>query len=308
LIHCWCLTTEVVGTRKTPHKEAQIKSFPVFTGMRSTSKNQIRAPFSRAESRLLSDLPRAYVTEIRKFRDHTQGPVRFADIRSYFAGLRCSASTRRVAKYAIKKLMRLELMEQGRTEDIVKLDPFFREIKTGSSSKRVLEADLITDQEIDRIRRDARPKTALLCELLFQTGLRISELAGVNLSDCDVRGDVVHVHIIGKGNKERRIMMSSRLYDRAVLLFAGKSHLCGSKSGGPISSRYLRRVVTESRGVLGRAAWPHLFRHSFCTNAIAKTGKIKAVSEYVGHSSPAITLAMYLHESITINDLRALGV
>ncbi len=50
--------------------------------------------------------------------------------------------------------------------------------------------------------------------------------------------------------------------------------------------------------MLNRDISAHKLRHSFATIKIAKTGKIKAVSEYLGHSSTSITLDMYVHEEL----------
>ncbi|OED36226.1 hypothetical protein AB834_03130 [PVC group bacterium (ex Bugula neritina AB1)] len=48
---------------------------------------------------------------------------------------------------------------------------------------------------------------------------------------------------------------------------------------------------------------PHTFRHSFATSKIAKTGKIKAVRQYLGHSSSSVTLDMYTHQELSTTEL-----
>jgi integrase len=58
----------------------------------------------------------------------------------------------------------------------------------------------------------------------------------------------------------------------------------------------------------GRHFSPHGCRHTFATRAIERTGKLKAVSEYLGHASVSITLDMYVHEEIADDELRGLSI
>lgn len=250
-----------------------------------------------------NNIPAAYASQIRKFRRWNRGAVSFAGLTHYFEQMRGAASTKTVAKYALKRLLKERLLNQNRLGEIAKLDVFFATIKTGRANQRVFFDDIINEQQLQKLRKSCRPKTALLCEILYSTGLRISELAGIKISDCQVQGPVTRIKITGKGKKERRVMIATDIFYRCRLLFTCPSHLVGPKSGGPYTTRYLRQMINECETVLNRRVFPHLFRHSFITNMIAKTGKIKGVSDYVGHSSPAITLAMYCHEVLLPEDL-----
>lgn len=273
----------------------------VFTYMRSRRRNREISGCARNDS--YTNLPVAYLVEIKKFYRWASGPLSFTMLDKYFAQMSGAAATKTVAKYALKKLLKRELLRQNRSEDLVELDIFFKNIKTGKTNRRVHVADIITDREMAMIREKCKPKTILLCEALYSTGLRISELANVRLSDCEVRGDMTNIKIRGKGKKERRIMMATRIYDRATLCFASPYYLFGQKKDAPYTTRYLRRMMDECKSLLGRRIFPHLFRHSFITRAIGKTGKIKGVAEFVGHASPAFTLSTYVHEELTSDDL-----
>jgi len=57
----------------------------------------------------------------------------------------------------------------------------------------------------------------------------------------------------------------------------------------------------------GKHFSPHGCRHTFATRAIERTGKLKAISKYLGHASVSITLDMYVHEEIADDEIRSLS-
>ena len=71
---------------------------------------------------------------------------------------------------------------------------------------------------------------------------------------------------------------------------------------------YTRQYVTNQikkigKAILGKKISAHTLRHSFATHKIAETGKIKGVSRYLGHSTSATTLDMYVHEELSPEEL-----
>ncbi len=143
-----------------------------------------------------------------------------------------------------------------------------------------------------------------IIELLYGSGLRVSELAGLRTSD--VRdGRFLRVH--GKGGKERSVPVggaAKRSLDG--YLARGRPALAGSAAGsslfvgmrgGPLDARGIRRVVRSRLGT-----FPHALRHSFATHMLEHGADLRAVQELLGHADLATT---QIYTSVTREHLRA---
>ncbi len=145
-------------------------------------------------------------------------------------------------------------------------------------------------------------------ELMYGSGLRVGEVAGLTLDRLDL--DRARVRVIGKGSKEREVPMSEfavealEVYLRharpqmnpdepsAVAFFNRRKH--------PLSPRDIRRLVGRYGATLpsGRRVTPHTLRHSFATHLLEGGADIRAVQELLGHASVATT-QRYTHVSRT---------
>ena len=143
-------------------------------------------------------------------------------------------------------------------------------------------------------------------ELLYGSGLRVSEVAGLTVGSVDLaRGRVL---VMGKGSKEREVPMSDPAVEAVrQWLWEGRSHLAtGSPSlffnrkGRPIGPRDIRALVEGYSGRLlpGRRVTPHTLRHSFATHLLEGGADIRAVQELLGHATVATT-QRYTHVSRT---------
>ncbi len=139
-------------------------------------------------------------------------------------------------------------------------------------------------------------------ELLYSSGLRVSELTSLKLQDLDLGNGWVRV--IGKGNKERYVPVGSRattalneyLPLRAVVEFRCKSifnteALFLNSRGGPLSSRSVARILKSSAVCAGLAknVSPHAFRHSFATHMLYGGADLRSIQELLGHASLSTT-------------------
>ncbi|MEN8113429.1 MAG: tyrosine recombinase [Actinomycetota bacterium] len=142
-----------------------------------------------------------------------------------------------------------------------------------------------------------------LLEVLYGTGLRVSELAALTPQDFDV-SDFITVK--GKGGKERAVPLG-RKARRAVedYIERGRLALTGPDSGdalwigargGPLSPRGIRRVV---RGRLG--TFPHALRHSYATHLLERGADLRSVQDLLGHSDLATT---QIYTAVTREHLR----
>jgi integrase/recombinase XerC len=154
----------------------------------------------------------------------------------------------------------------------------------------------------------ARRDRAML-ELLYGSGLRVSELAGLDMGDLDLRGGTVRVR--GKGNKERIAPLGraavrsveAYLDERSALVKAGRavhpSAVFVSTRGGRIGVRQVQTLV-HRYGALGAGRsdlHPHALRHTCATHMLEGGADLRAIQEMLGHASLATT-QRYTHVSL----------
>ncbi|TWS17827.1 tyrosine recombinase XerC [Tsukamurella asaccharolytica] len=146
-----------------------------------------------------------------------------------------------------------------------------------------------------------------LAEILYATGIRVSELCGLDLGSVDHGRRVLTV--IGKGNKERTVPFGApaaaalrRWLDEArpalVTERSGKALFLGAR-GGRLDPRQARTVVHQVTGSVpgGREVAPHALRHTAATHLLDGGADLRVVQELLGHSSLATT-QLYTHVSV----------
>jgi integrase/recombinase XerC len=142
-------------------------------------------------------------------------------------------------------------------------------------------------------------------ELMYGSGLRVGEIAGLTVDRIDL--DRGRVMVMGKGAKEREVPMSDYAtdaletylgYGRRVLAPDGARELFHTRRMKPFSSRDIRTMVERYGGTVlpGRRVTPHTLRHSFATHLLEGGADIRAVQELLGHASVATT-QRYTHVS-----------
>lgn len=164
----------------------------------------------------------------------------------------------------------------------------------------------LTEREVEQIFNNhfRYPRDRIILELLYCEGLRISELARLNLEDIDFERKTIRVN--GKGNKQRIAFLGDRL---ATLLkaYAGevppqgyevppKGYQAASgplirsiRTGKRLSVRYLRMIVQHYAKTN-----PHTLRHSFATHMLDRGANLRVVQELLGHASLSTT-QIYTH-------------
>jgi site-specific recombinase XerD len=144
-----------------------------------------------------------------------------------------------------------------------------------------------------------------ILEVLYGSGLRVSEVASLTAERIDLDG--ARVGVMGKGAKERRVPLSDFAVDavrawlrlgRPVLATQPTDALFVNRKHHPMSARDVRAMVSSYAGDLlpGRRVGPHTLRHSFATHLLEGGADIRAVQELLGHSSVATT-QRYTHVS-----------
>jgi integrase/recombinase XerC len=144
----------------------------------------------------------------------------------------------------------------------------------------------------------------LLLEVLYSTGLRVSELA--SLTCWQMQSPEGHLLVRGKGNKERIVFFSSvskaelkQYLKKREECVRGKHEIFFiSQKGEPLSIRGIQYVLKEYLNKLGslKKVSPHMLRHSFATHLLNAGADIRSVQELLGHSSLSTT-QVYTHVS-----------
>ncbi len=153
----------------------------------------------------------------------------------------------------------------------------------------------------------ARRDRAIL-ELLYATGLRVSELVGLDWDDLDLEERVLRV--VGKGGKERMVPFGQPA--RIALLDwraawrglpprqdAAALAVFRNRRGGRLTDRSVRRILDRwvAAAALAQGVHPHTLRHSFATHLLERGADLRAIQELLGHSSLATT-QRYTHVDI----------
>jgi integrase/recombinase XerD len=170
---------------------------------------------------------------------------------------------------------------------------------------------IMTEAEIARLLERLKPRWRLLALFLYKTGLRISEALGIRIADLEAFETYYSVTVVGKGNKARVVKVSRPLIEEILQEFRGTSYLFesqpyrnGAPGGKPLRREYVSRELGRLTWLyLGQRHGAHHFRHSFASHVIAKTGNVKGVSHFLGHSDPGFTLRVYVHNELSLADL-----
>lgn len=167
----------------------------------------------------------------------------------------------------------------------------------------------IYEQRI-KVKTDYQRKNALrnatVIELLFATGIRISKLCSLKMSDINLYERTVLIY--GKGSKERKVQIGNN--DVANILDEYKkgflseiqncNHFFVNRNGTVLSDQSVRRMIKKysSLAAIELHIMPHMFRHTFATSLLEADVDIRYIQEMLGHISISIT-EIYTHVTMS---------
>ena len=242
--------------------------------------------------------------------DYDQLDRRF--LRRYLAWLATSARGKRggYARVSVaRKLVSLRAFYRFlQREGLVKINP----VPKGSAFRVKTEKrlpDFLTENEMDRLLEAPDLNTELgvrdlaILEMLYSSGVRLSELAALDLDNVDM--EAREAKVLGKGSKERIVLLGGPAVQalqnymtasRPLLSDAPTNALFLNRYGGRLSRRSIQKIV--KKGALQAAISPrthtHSMRHTFATHMLEGGADLRIVQELLGHSSPATT-QIYTH-------------
>lgn len=191
-------------------------------------------------------------------------------------------------------------------EDIIKENHFN---KIQNPKRELYLPKFLKDEELDKIfsvcnsNNPTEERDTLIIELLYATGVRVSELVNIKIKDIN-RGEKL-IKVLGKGNKERMVIYNNhtkKALDTYLKdgynYFNKKSseYLILNKNGNKLSERYIREIINKkvSQASLDIKISPHTLRHTFATDILENGADLMTVKELLGHES-LNTTSIYTH-------------
>lgn len=265
--------------------------------------------FLKIEQGVSAHTLRAYQKDLTEFLDFAPNSLKkidYLDIRSYLASLHA----RKLKKTTIsRKLAAIRsFFKFLHREGYVKKNPakLVSTPKVPRSLPKFLTIDEIfslldtPEGETFRVCRDRA-----MLELLYSSGIRVSELTSLDISDLDLRESLIRVK--GKGMKERIVPVGSKALEsiqeylpERLSLRKKSSALFLNNRGGRLTQRSVRRIVLHySRMIrLKGELSPHTLRHTFATHLLHEGADLRVIQELLGHASLSTT-QKYTHVDIT---------
>lgn len=175
--------------------------------------------------------------------------------------------------------------------------------------------EFLTEQEIEHILNNIKMdspagyRNRTILELLYATGMRISELSSLNFENLNLEEN--EIKVFGKGSKERIVLVSERAkkfletYIKTVRYLIFKNEVQNpndpvfiNKTGYRLQPQSVRLAIKEvvEKIEIPKHVTPHIFRHSFATKLLENGADLRIVQELLGHSSISNT-QIYTHVS-----------
>lgn len=273
---------------------------------------------ARAQRRLSPNSMRAYASDLTGFvtwwrenrADAAWESLHVADIRRFLASRHDTVDRLSVGRQlsAIRSLCQWMLRSGRVTSNVAAAVRLPRPRKglagvlTVDETERILTASRTEDREL-------APREVAVWELLYGSGLRVSEAVGANVESLDLNEGWIRV--LGKGSKEREVPLTDAavaalrawLALRAEIVAehggqAWSGPLFLNHRGGRMTDRSVRRFLEEVQTRMGtlQKVGPHGLRHSFATHLLDGGADLRSIQELLGHSRLATT-QRYTHVS-----------
>ena len=257
------------------------------------------------ERKLSNNTLKSYQNDLKDFDTYFHGNlqnVSYKDIQKYLSTIQ-EKNTRTISHY-------ITVINSFYTflvnDNIISKNPCVN-IKSPKLPKTL--PTFLTEEEVDKLLNincqtpyDYRNKAML--EILYATGLRISELCNLKITDVDINNSLVRV--FGKGRKERIIPVSDyalsylekyvRFYRNEILREKTSDYLFISNSKTQISRQGFFKIIKKecNRAGIEKNVSPHVLRHSFATHLLKHGADLRVIQELLGHEDISTT-QIYAH-------------
>lgn len=264
------------------------------------------ALLNRVLSTMAANSQENYKTAVRQFEEYAGKGLlecKTGDLVGYFEHIRRRYSNSTVnnkmsaLSSVYSKAHALGMIEDNPVEIMRKIK------RTTLKVVKESRASDLTLEDIEKVVAHTKdPRVKLFLRLLTCTGMRESEALSILRRNIKIEKDIVSVRIVGKGSKERAIYIPLEMYNDILRVFGREGeYLFTHKRGKPYVRKTLYQWVNQAfYDVLHLEVSPHKLRHFFATEKIVREKKdVKGVSLYLGHSTTAITMDMYVDSKLS---------
>lgn len=320
-----CFSLGLFSKLKEP-KRTYININTIFQKRRCSQMNTLFAitenylKYCKTQKRLDNKTLKAYQTDLSQFMSffnnssiHT---ISITDIEKYIGYLHQNFKPKTVKRKLASIKAFYHFLEY---KDYIEQNPF-NKIKTSFRAPIILPKTIplyimenllaTMYKEYSLARTNYRKKRTLLdiaiCETLFSTGMRISELCNLQNSNVDLHDATIRIY--GKGSKERMIQIGNsdviKILKEYTAEYMSEINKCGYFFVNPnatlISDQAIRRMINKycSLASVDLHITPHMFRHTFATSLLEADVDIRYIQEMLGHSSITVT-ENYTHVALS---------
>ena len=269
------------------------------------------------QKKLNAKSTKAYAIDLEQFRRYiiTDNIPAKKDILTYIAYLHKAYKPKTVKRKIASVRAFLNYLE---FEDIISANPM-KKIKTKFQEPQVLPRTIsltinesilaVTYQELKQAQTAYAVNSALrntaMVELMFATGLRVSELCSLNAEHIDLCHG--NIRIMGKGKRERILQVGNPEVMSILRRYAKENAVCKNETGFFFINRLSTRISEQSvrflikrlcnKAKINQKITPHMFRHSFATLLLEEDVDIRYIQRMLGHSS-IVTTQIYTQVSM----------
>lgn len=253
--------------------------------------------FLEKERGLSLETLRAYRSDLEDFNSFNSvslAEIKAKDIRRYLASLHKKLEPASMARRlsAIREFFRYLKKQKKTKEDLAALIPSVKTKKKLPKFLSVQEAGELLDSITPEKFLSARDLALL--ELIYGSGLRVSEAVNATTDDFDLSAESVKVK--GKGNKERVVPLTPSAV-RAIRVYLNERGESSEKKlflnfrKTPLNVRSARRILEDrlSKSGIRKSVSPHALRHSFATHLLSAGADLRVIQELLGHSRLSTT-------------------
>lgn len=214
-------------------------------------------------------------------------------------------STAKMKKDYFKRVLKENFPTLYLPENIKNLESLFKTVALPEVDQNKTNK-VISEDDYNTLIKTLKPRESLFIKFLYNSGCRVSELLNCQTKDITIKGKVVYISIIGKGDKARELRTPLELYKQIKNTFGDGKYLFNNNrsKSGKFSRQYVYSIIHKIKLEDDIRYSPHNLRHSVATDMLKSGLTLKEVSEFLGHSSVATTSKYY--DRNTMDDKRYL--